>query len=85
MDIRLKWLNWFHLLILKGDLLVILIDSMIFFIAIRRCYNDVYASTLFPRTARFWNCVPVEWFPLSYELNGFNSMINRHLLTVGSF
>ena len=30
-DVHLKWmLNWFHFLILKGDLLVILIDCMIF-------------------------------------------------------
>ena len=29
-DVHLNWLNWFHLLILEGDLLVILIDCMIF-------------------------------------------------------
>ena len=32
-----------------------------------------------------WNSVPIEWFPLIYDLNGFKSRINRHLLTVGSF
>ena len=29
-DVHLNWLNWFHFLKLKGDLLVILIDCMIF-------------------------------------------------------
>ena len=29
-DVHLNWLNWFLFLILKGDLLVILIDCMIF-------------------------------------------------------
>ena len=29
-DVRLKWLNWFHFLILEGGLLVILIDCMMF-------------------------------------------------------
>ena len=29
-DIYLNWLNWFHFLILKGGLLIILIDFMIF-------------------------------------------------------
>ena len=29
-DVPLNWLNWFHFLILKGGLLVILIDCMIF-------------------------------------------------------
>ena len=28
--VHLNWLNWFHLLILKEGLIVILIDSMIF-------------------------------------------------------
>ena len=29
--------------------------------------------------------LPIECFPLIYNLNGFKSRINRHLLTVGSF
>ena len=29
-DIYLNWLSWFHFLIIKGDLIVILIDCMIF-------------------------------------------------------
>ena len=50
-----------------------------------RCYKDVYVNSFFPRTARLWNSLPIECFPLTYDLSGFKSRINRHLLTVGSF
>ena len=30
MDVRLKWLNWLHFLLLEGGVFVILIDCMIF-------------------------------------------------------
>ena len=39
---------------------------------IRRCYKDIYVNIFFHRTARFWNSLPMEWFPLTYNLNGFN-------------
>ena len=54
-------------------------------VTIPRCYKDVYANSFFPRTARLWNSLPIECFPLTYDLNGFKFRINRHLLTVGSF
>ena len=38
-----------------------------------------------PRTAKLWNSLPIECFPLTYDLSGFKSRINRHLLAVGSF
>ena len=56
-----------------------------FSVSIFRCYKDVYVNSFFPRTARLWNSLPMECFPLTYNLNGFKSRINRHLLTVGSF
>ena len=34
---------------------------------------------------RLYNSLPVECFPLTYDLSGFKSIINRHILTVGSF
>ena len=40
-DVHLNWFNWFQFLILKGGLLFILIDCMIFlslFLDIRRMY-----------------------------------------------
>ena len=84
-DVHLNWLNWFPFLILEGDLLVILMDCMIFFATIPRCYKDVYVNSFFPQTARLWNSLPIECFPLTYDLSSFKSRINRHLLTVGSF
>ena len=56
-----------------------------FSVTIPKCYKDVYVSSLFPRTARLWNSLPIECFPLTYNLSGFKSRINRYLLTVGSF
>ena len=56
-----------------------------FSVTISRCYKDVYVNSFFPRTARLWNSLPIECFPLTYDLNGFKSRINRYLLTVGSF
>ena len=56
-----------------------------FSVTIPRCYKDVCVNSFFPRTARLWNSLPIECFPLSYDLNGFKSRINRYLLTVGSF
>ena len=56
-----------------------------FSVTIPRCYKNVYVKSFFLRTARLWNSLPIEFFSLTYNLNGFKSRINRHLLTVGSF
>ena len=56
-----------------------------FSITIPRCYKDVYVNSFFPYTARLWNSLPIECFTLNYDLNGFKSIVNRHLLTIGSF
>ena len=56
-----------------------------FCVTISRCYKDVYVNTFFPRTARLWKTLPVEFFPLTYDLSGFKSIINRYLLIAGSF
>ena len=53
-------------------------------VTIPRCYKDVYVNSFFPLTAKLWNSLPIECFPLTYDLSGFKSRINRHLLTVGS-
>ena len=51
-------------------------------VTIPRCYKDAYVNIFFPRTARLWNSLPKECFPLTYDLSGFKSRINnRHLLT----
>ena len=56
-----------------------------FSVTIPRCYKDVYVNNFFPRTAGPWNSLPIECFPLTHDLNGLKSRINRHLLTVDSF
>ena len=56
-----------------------------FSVTIPRCYIDVYVNSFFPWTAKLWNSLLIECFPLTYDLSGFKSRINRHLLTVGSF
>ena len=62
-------------------------------VTIHRCYKvmstvlcqHVCVNSFFPRTARLWNSLPIEWFSLTYNLIGFRSRINRHLLTAVSF
>ena len=56
-----------------------------FSVTIPRCYKDVYVNSFFPHTARLRNSLPIECFPLTYDLSGFKSRINRHLLTAGFF
>ena len=50
-----------------------------------KCYKDVYVNSFLPRTARLWNSLSIECFPLTYDLNCFKSRNNRYLLTVGYF
>ena len=56
-----------------------------FSVTIPRCYKDVYVKSFFPCTAKLWNSLPIECFPLAYDLSDFKCKINRHLLNVGSF
>ena len=56
-----------------------------FSVTIPRCYKDVYVNSFFPCTAKLWNSLPIECFPLTYDLSGFKFRINSYLLTVGSF
>ena len=81
-DVLQNWLNGFHFLLLVAGLLVIR-DSK-FSVTIPRCYKDVYVSSIFPHTAKLWNSLLIECFPLNYNLSGFKSRINRHLITAVS-
>ena len=56
-----------------------------FSVIIPRCFKDVYVNSFFPCTARLSNSLPIECFPLTCNLNGSKSRINRHLSSVGSF
>ena len=46
-----------------------------FSVTISRSYQDFYVNSFFPRTGRLWNPLPVECFPLTYNLNGFQSCV----------
>ena len=83
-DVNLNLFNWLHFLILERDILYS-DRSHDFLVTIRHCYIDVYVNSFFLPTARFWNPLPIECFPLTYDLNGIKPTINRSLLTVGSF
>ena len=39
-----------------------------FSVTIPRCYKDVYVNSFCPRTAMLWNSLPIECFPLTYDL-----------------
>ena len=80
-----NWFNRFFFLILVEGLLVFFKRLHDFSVSIPRCYKDVSVNSFFSRAARFWNSLSIECFPLTYDLNGFKSRINRHLFTVGSF
>ena len=56
-----------------------------FSVTIPRCSKDVYVNSFFSRTARLWNSLPIECFPLTYDLGCFRYRINKQLLTVHPF
>ena len=57
-------------------------DFLLPFLNVTRMYMSIFS---FSWTARIWNSLSIESFPLTCDLNGFKSRTNRHLLTVGSF
>ena len=46
-------------------------------VSIPRCRTEVYKSAFFPRTAALWNAIPLQCFPLQYNLQHFKVQINR--------
>ena len=55
-----------------------------FAVTVPKCSKVVYANSFFPRTAKLWNSLPANCFPLSFDLNRFKSNVNKHLNTIGS-
>ena len=43
-----------------------------FSVTIPRCYKDVYVNSFIPLTAKLWNSLPIECFPLTYDLSGLS-------------
>ena len=60
-------------------------DFFYFSFTIPKCYKDVHVNSSFPRTVRLWKSLSKEYFPLTYDLNGFKSRINGHLFFVCRF
>ena len=56
-----------------------------FSVTIPRYFKYVYTNSFFPGTAGASNSLPIECIPLTYDLNGFKSRIDRHLFSVDSF
>ena len=71
-DVHLNWLNWFCFLILG--------EVHSFFRLIAWFFRHHSVTILSSFTARLWNFFPVEWFPWTYDLNGFKSRIDRQIL-----
>ena len=42
-----------------------------FSVTIPRCYKDLYVNSFFPRTARLWDSLSIECFPLIYDRADF--------------
>ena len=74
----------FQLLFLEGGFLVILIDGIVFLSPFLEVTKMSYVNNFFPRTARLWNSLSIEYSPLTHNLNCFKSRINRLLLTLDS-
>ena len=43
------------------------------------------STEFFSCTAQLWNSMVTECYPLTYDLNGFKSRVNRYLLSLGFF
>ena len=53
-----------------------------FVVTVPRYSKEVYANSFFPRTAKLWNSLSAECFPLTYNLNAFKANVNRYLTTL---
>ena len=80
----LKWLNWCHFYF-SGRFTHYSHRIHYFSVTIPRYHKDVYVNSFFSCKTWHWNSLPMECFPLTYDLTGFQSRIKRHILTVSSF
>ena len=56
---------------------------MIFFVNIPT--KGIYVNSFFSRTARLWKSLPIESFPLTYDLNDFLSLDLTETVLIFSF
>ena len=76
--VHLNWLNWFHFLILKRGILIILIDGIISLSPLLDVTRKS-VNSFFPCLAKLGNSLSIECFPLASDLSGFKSRIKRDL------
>ena len=43
-----------------------------FYVTVSRCYKDVYVNSFFPCAAILWNFLPIECFPLTYDIKALS-------------
>ena len=55
-----------------------------FSVILCRCHNVVFVNSFFPCTAGLSNSLHAECFPVAFDVNGFKSRANRHLLSCSS-
>ena len=72
--VHLNWLSWF-----RFRFAYCFSNSMHNFCVIPRSFKDVYVNSIFSHTVSLWNCLSAKCFPLIYCLNGFMSIVNRHI------
>ena len=72
-----NWFNWFHFLFFQGRSTCYSDRLHDFSVTIPRCYKDVYVNSFFLCTARLWNSLSIECFPLTQDLNGFKSRVKN--------
>ena len=55
-----------------------------FAVSIPRTNKGIYANSFFPRTAKIWNSLPADCFPLTYDLTQFKTNVNKYLASLSS-
>ena len=76
--VHLTWLNWFYL----TGALVVLIGCMIFLSSFLDVIRMSLSTISFLTQPDSVSLIP-ECFSLAYDLNGFNSSVNKHFSVVG--
>ena len=78
-DVLLSFLNWFLFLMICGCSTRYSNRLHDFVVTVPHYSKEIYANSFFPRTAKLWNSLPGECFPLTHNLYRFKANVNRHL------
>ena len=54
-----------------------------FSVTIPKCYKDIYINSVLPRKAMLYY-LPTKCFPLNFDLNDFNSRVDKHILSLST-